>query len=60
MQDQEGGYESSSQLDSHTIDENDADSRVCSVMCDKYSFHFLNKLLNNLRLKVPQWHPSWT
>ena len=34
-------------------------SRVCSAMCDKYSFLFLNKLLNNHRLKVPQWESSW-
>ena len=60
MQDHGGGYESSSQLYSDTMDENGADSRVCSVMCDKYSFLYLNKLLNNHRLKVPQWRPSWT
>ena len=59
MQDQGGSYESSSELYSDAMDENDADSRVCSAMCDKYSFLFLNKLLNNHRLKVPQWEPSW-
>jgi len=59
MQDQEGGYESSSELYSDAMDENDADSRVRSAMLDKYSFLFLNKLLNNHRLKVLQWQPSW-
>ena len=40
------------------MDENDADSRACSAMYDKYSFLFLNKLLNNHTLEVPQWQPS--
>ena len=59
MQNHGGGYESSSELYSDAMDANDADSRVCSAMRDKYSFLFLNKLPNNHRLKVPQWEPSW-
>jgi len=58
MQDQGGGYESSSELYNDAMDENDADSRVCSATWDKYAFLFLNKLLNNHRLKVPEWEPS--
>ena len=46
--------ESSSELYSDSMNENNTDSRVCSAMCDKYSFLFLNKLLNNHRLGVPQ------
>jgi len=58
MQIQRGGDESSSEFYSDAMDEDDADSRVCSTMCDKYSFPFLNKLLNKHRPEVPQWRPS--
>ena len=41
IQEQREGDESSSKLYSDSMDENDADSRVCSAMCDKYLFLFL-------------------
>jgi len=41
IQEQREGDESPSKLYSDSMDENDADSRVCSAMCDKYLFLFL-------------------
>ena len=58
MQIQRGGDESSSEFYSDAMDEDDADSRVCSTMCDKCPFPFSNKLLNKHRPEVPQWRPS--